>query len=170
MSFNPVKSHGVQLTIILLLSAVLSACGFRLSGGADLPEILSKTYVTGLSENDEFLINLRRQLEANDVELVEQEQATAVLQIFRRRQGNRVLSVTSEGKVREYEIYFNVSFDVKDTNKQPLLETQSVELTRDFVFDENDVLGKASEQALLFEDMQKDAIRQIIYRLQTIST
>jgi outer membrane lipopolysaccharide assembly protein LptE/RlpB len=49
-----------------------------------------------------------------------------------------------------------------------LLKNQTISLTRDFAFNENNVLGKAAEAELLREDIEDDLARLILYRLQAI--
>jgi LPS-assembly lipoprotein len=77
-----------------------------------------------------------------------------------------VLSVDADGRVREVELFTVVRFDVAGRNNAFKLEAQSLTLTRDFVFDETDVLAKASEAELLYEDMENELVRLMLYRLQ----
>ena len=156
--------------LAMLLIILISGCGFHLRGSAELPPELSRTQITGVSPYSGFAINLRQQLRANGVETVEdQQQATAILRITRKKTGRRVLSVDDDGKVREFELFTTLSFEVKGQDKKALLENQTITLTRDFVFDQTDVLGKAAEADLLREDMEKDIIRLMLYRLQSIN-
>ncbi|MGP1666663.1 MAG: LPS-assembly lipoprotein LptE, partial [Rhodanobacter sp.] len=41
-----------------------------------------------------------------------------------------------------------------------------IALTRDFSFNDQETLSKESEEALLFRDMQNDAVQQLVRRLQ----
>lgn len=170
-SVSPYLNAPVKSLSIFLLIAMLAACGFHLRGAAELPPELSRTHITGVSEYSGFAISLRQQLRANGVETVDdQEQATATLYITQNRTGRRVLSVDDDGKVREFELVTILSFEVKGKDQELLLENQTITLTRDFVFDQNDVLGKAEEAELLQEDMEQDIIRLMLYRLQTIKS
>lgn len=156
---------------IFLLVALLSACGFHLRGAAELSPELARTHITGVSEYSNFAISLRQQLRANGIEIVEDvRQATAVLSVTQNRTGRRVLSVDDDGKVREFELFTTLSFEVKDKDQKLLLKNQTITLTRDFVFDQTDVLGKAEEAEFLQEDMEQDIIRLMFYRLQTIKS
>lgn len=168
-SFRPYLESLVKSLSVLLLVALLGACGFHLRGAAQLPPELSRTLITGVSPYSGFAISLRQQLRANGIETVEdQQQATATLRITQNRTGRRVLSVDDDGKAREFELFTTLSFEVKGQDQNLLLENQTITLTRDFVFDQNDVLGKAAEAELLQEDIEQDIIRLMLYRLQTI--
>ncbi len=95
------------------------------------------------------------------------DDSTATLRITRNQTGKRILSVSDKGKVQEYELSVSVAFEVKGQDTI-LLENQTIRVKRDFLFDENDVLGKAQEEQIVFRDMRKDLVRLMIYRLQTI--
>ncbi len=156
-----------MLSAVCLLA--ISACGFHMRGATRLPAVVSAIYISGLDTNGAFAVDLKRQLKVNGVKAVEQAKATSVLKITRREQGRRVLTVGQDGKVREYELYLLISFEVNSREGSSLLENQTINLSRDFIFDQDDVLGKAAEQELIYDDMNSDAVRLIIYRLQAIS-
>lgn len=170
-----VKTHSWRFTHqytvigILLGLIIVSGCGFQLRGAAYLPPELSHTYIEGVSPYSNLATNLRQQLRANGVETVEdRNQATATLLITSNNHGRRVLAVGDNGKVREFQLYTVLSFEVKGVKNKLLLENQTITLTRDFAFDENNVLGKAAEAELLREDIEDDLARLILYRLQAI--
>ncbi|MCP4406377.1 MAG: hypothetical protein GY807_01165 [Gammaproteobacteria bacterium] len=156
-------------SVILLLVISLWGCGFQLREAADLAPELSRTLIKGVSSYSNFAAKLRQQLRANGVQTVDaKEQATAVLRILKTKRGRRVLSVGDNGKAREIQLFSVLSFEVKGMDKEVLLEKQTIRLTRDFVFNENEVLGKAQEAELLRQDMEGDLIRLMLYRLQSV--
>lgn len=164
-----VHRQRVLALIFCCVVLALSGCGFHLRGAVSLPAELSRTYIEGLSPYGEFSALLRRQLRANGIDVVEDSaQSTATLRVRGPTGGKRVLAVDENGKVLEYELFTSVSFEVRGQDNALLLENQTINLTRDFIFDENDVLGKVEEERLLLEDMRKDAVRLMIYRLQVI--
>ena len=153
---------------VLLALTLISGCGFHLRGQADLPPELARTHIVGVSPHSEFAANLRQQLRANGVKIVAAEQSTSTLRITLNQSGKRVLSVDQNGKALEFELYSVVAFEVTGQDKKMLLKNQTISLSRAFLFDVNDVLGKAEEEALLREDLQADVVRLMIYRLQAI--
>ena len=80
-----------------------------------------------------------------------------------------IQSLDNDGNVREYELILEVSFDVSDEEGKKLLAKQDLRLSRDLLFDVNDVLGNLEEERQLYDEMRKDAARLIVYRLQAIS-
>jgi LPS-assembly lipoprotein len=55
---------------------------------------------------------------------------------------------------------------VVDNAGKQLLAPYRLRQVRDYLFDENDVLGKSTEEAQLRKEMQADLIQQLLRRLQ----
>ncbi len=151
---------------VVICCPVLPACGFQLRERADLPAALARTHIAGLNPYDSLSVALSRALRANGVKIVDTEHATAILRITNRERGRRVLSVGPDGKVQELELFTIVNFEVEGQGNALRLTDQKLILTRDFIFDETDVLGKAAEAELLYDDMQDELVRLILYRLE----
>ena len=152
----------------LVLMLCVSACGFQLRAQADLPTEMNRTHIDGLSPYNNFRVELERNLRVNGVNIVEDDRATAVLRIKSEQRGRRVLSVGTDGRVREFELFTVVRFDVQGQGNKLRLEDQSLTVTRDFLFEETDVLGNASEAELLYEDMESELVRLMLYRLEAL--
>ena len=169
MASRPASTlHRLFLTLPLAACyLLLASCGFQLRGGGDLPPEMEKTFIKGLAPNDTLYVEMVRTLRANGLEVVEsEEQATALLHFTRKRNGRRVLTVGSGGKVREYEINTTVTFQAKGIGNEFRVKSQTLTVTRNYVFDQDAVLGKAEEEALLREEMQRDLVVLILFRLQ----
>lgn len=155
-----------RLLVLLACIVSLSACGFHLRGAYQLPETMATTFLETSNDNSELVRFLKRTLMASDVELVEsKDRAQAHLHVLAEKQSKRVLSVDSRGRAREYELSYSVDI-VLSADEKILLEQQHLTLTRDFLFDTEDVLGKGREEAMLIRDMQQDMVRLIMLRLQ----
>ncbi len=160
--------HTWAVIVSLCLLIALAGCGFHLRGVVELPPDLSRTHISGVSPYSNFAVNLRQQLRANGVEIVEAKQSTATLSITRYSIDRQVLAVGDDGKVREIELFGVVSFEVRGADKTVLLKNQTITLSREFIFDPDNVIGKAEEEALLKEDLSENLVRLMVYRLQTI--
>ena len=155
-------------SLLALLGVVLLAgCGFQLRGAVDLPPEMARTYISGLGERDVLFLELKRQLRTAGVDIVERrDAASAELRILEKRDTRRVLSVGSNARVREFELATTVSFDVRGVGNDFRRERATLNTVRDLTFDETNVLGKAGEEALLREDMQRELAWQIVSRLE----
>jgi LPS-assembly lipoprotein len=155
------------LTLTLLFS--LSACGFHLRGDVKLATQLNQVFFQGADVYDPLVREWTRSLTTAGSTVVEDRQgATAIIHIQKNSGDRRVLSVGSDGKVREYELYQALDFSVRDAGGRELLGVQTLMLTRTYLFDSNDVLGKASEEESLRRDMRRDLVRLAMLRLEAL--
>ena len=160
-----VRQQAIAILLVSLLLSMLPSCGFHLRGDYKLPEQMKLTYVQAANRNSELIRHLKRTLRSSGVQLVDsQQQATAVLHISHEKTGRRVLSVDAQGRAREYELAYSVSFRVSSETDFAVGE-QTLQLERDFLFDAEDVLAKSSEESLLVRDMQVDMVRMMMRKL-----
>ena len=71
------------------------------------------------------------------------------------------------GRVREYDLRYRVSYRLTDKDNKELRPTTQITLRRDLSYNDVDTLSKESEEALLYRDMQADAVSQVLRQLQT---
>jgi LPS-assembly lipoprotein len=151
---------------LLLLVLVLSACGFHLRSAVELPPVLQDTYLESKTPYTGMARALRTQLERSGANVLEsREHASAVLTVVRERAENRVLSVGSRGKATEYELVDEITFSLSDAAGKVLVEPQTVRVTRDLVFDPNELLGKLSEAESYHVEMRDSLARQVLMRI-----
>jgi LPS-assembly lipoprotein len=68
--------------------------------------------------------------------------------------------------VNEYRLRYRVGFRVTDSaGTQVFLPTSEILLTRDMSYNDQQVIAKENEEALLYRDMQTDMVQQIMRRL-----
>jgi LPS-assembly lipoprotein len=157
---------GRAATMLVLLTA-LSACGFHLRGEVLLPTVLQDVYIESRDRYSGMARALRTQLERAGANVLQSpEQASAILKVVRERSENRVLSVGSTGKATEYELFDEVVFSLSDAAGKELMGRQNLRLTRDLVFDQNELLGKLSEAESIHRQMRETLARQVLMRIQ----
>jgi len=157
-----------SILLFCVLAAVLTACGFKLRGAFDLPAELQKIYVVG-GQSGELRQDLNDML-AYSAEVVKHKaDADAVLTINKEELDTRTLSVDSRGKVRESEIEYSVIYSLVLTDGRILLDKEGLLLTRDFIDDENDVIGRSNESQVIKRDLKRDAAQQILRRVQALN-
>jgi len=150
---------------VLGMSVLLQGCGFHLRGTTPEAKNMPLTYVEGAAASQ-----LRAQLNQVDKVTENAEAAQVVLTILSENFDRRVLSVGAiRGKVREYELRYVVNFNVRDKAGKELLSAQTINLTRDYLFDETQVLGSDTEEVILRRDLVRDAAGQIMRRLQALN-
>lgn len=148
----------------------LSGCGFRPRGSFTQATELGSVFVDasrGLSISEEIkeaLIDSSFTLAAN------RDEAKILLRLSGEAETERVVSITSFGRVSEIELAHAVDMLISESEDgeppiyQPDQTSNRVEVTREYTFDETGVLGKENEARILREEMKRDLVRQIILR------
>jgi LPS-assembly lipoprotein len=142
---------------------VLAGCGFRLRGSADLP---FQTLFVPNSDSG-IALDLKRNVQAGTQTRVvdDAKRAEAILVFSEENRQKEILSLTAQGRVREFQLRYRVAWRVHDGKGADFVPQNVITLTRDITFSDTDVLAKEAEEQLLFRDMQSDMVQQIMRRL-----
>jgi LPS-assembly lipoprotein len=150
--------------LIVFLIAMLSSCGFHLRGSVSLPPALSEMAVMAAGPETDIVFELREALRDRGVRVTE----TAPLKLVLRNESNskRVLSVDSQGRATEYGLSYKVRIRLQADDGTVWLSDDLISVQRDLRFDSSAVLATSGGEALLEEEMRRDAIIRILNRLQ----
>jgi LPS-assembly lipoprotein len=167
---RPAGMSTIRSALLLALLCV-SACGFHLRGTVPVDLQFSRVYVRDQRAH-RVAVELARQLGYSRVVVApDAASADVVVELRNERFDERVLSVDPRtGKAREYQIAYRVDLAVHHTDRRPLIKDQTVDLLRDYTFDERAALGKFEEQQVLRDDMIQDAAETVLRRLESIRT
>jgi len=159
-----------RLVLALALLAGLSACGFQLRGSGGQYNMPFKTIYLAFPDNSSLGTELRRNLRGSDkVEVVADEaKAEARFEVLSENRAKAILSLNSQGRVREYLLTYTLVFRVRNARGEEVLGATEIVLKRPLTFNESQVLAKESEEALLYRDMQADLVQQILRRLSAV--
>ena len=154
----------LQMIALLLTTLLLTACGFHLHGQAGMP--FNTLYLDAASASTPFIADLRRNLEANKVKLVNTaEQADVVLNIVSEIPEKQILTLGGSGRVNEFQLHYRVSLRAYDLKQQDWIPAEEIVLRRDYSYDDTKILAKEAEEALLYQSMRSDMVQQIVRRL-----
>ena len=169
LSSRRLKFTALKPMTVLLLCAIMTGCGFQLRGAQVLPAGQNKLYFQGPGDlRQEIMVFL----DGSDTHLVRTVAAAdVILQVDQRRYDRRVLSVDPiTGKEREFELSLTVRYSARRADGTTLLTPQDLTLLRDYVFDSDAVIGKSREEHVLLTEMLRDAVQQLLARLQSVAT
>ena len=153
---------------MILATASMAACGFRLQGAFTPPVGMERTYIASTDSYSPFLRELTAQLQAAGVELTDNAtDATAIFTILFDETSQRVLSVSARNVPTEYEVFCTISYSL-DSGAINLMPLQTLTLTRDYTYDSTLVLGKAREEELLREAIVEDLVRIVMKQISTL--
>lgn len=164
-----IKCRAVHASI-LAAAVLLSACGFQLRGSNNQAGLPFKTIFLGFPASSLLGTELKRNIRASgDTAIaVDPKTAQVILEVLSETREKQVLSLNSQGRVREYTLFYKLRFRVKDSKEAELLVPTEIVLKRDISFNEAQVLAKEKEEELLYRDMQSDLVQQILRRLSAI--
>jgi len=157
----------LKLVLYVAFAASLSACGFALRGAVVFP--FQSIYV-GLPESSALGGELKRNLRANGKTEVTAQATNAevILDVLGETRDKTILSLNSQGRVREFNLIYNLKFRLRDNTGREVLAPTTISLKRNLSFKENEVLAKEAEEALLYRDMQSELVQQIMRRLAVV--
>lgn len=153
----------------LLLCAVpasfLTGCGFHLRNSFTLP---FETLYLDMESNSRFAATLTRLLRASsNVRLVsDAKDAEAILRITKNTSSRDVISYSTSGRAREFQLKNVITFTVTAPDGSEYLSPTTLTATRDITYDDSDYLSRDSEEAMIKSEMQNDLINQMIRRIE----
>jgi LPS-assembly lipoprotein len=155
---------------LLISTVVLSACGFKLRGSVLGENLPFKSIYLNLPATSSLGTELRRNIRGSgELKLVDKaEDAEAILDVTNETREKVIQSLNSQGRVREFGLYYRATIRVRDNKQAELLSPTVLTLRRDITYNEDIILAKESEEAMLYKDMQSDLVQQILRRLSAI--
>ena len=145
------------------MSLMLTGCGFQLRGNIDLPSDLKQVSVVSNKYSD-LVKNLNQRFSNNNIQVVDKSdrdlyRVKIVSETFNRRQ----LSINISGRVNEYELIYNIIYQISSPDEKAKEEAMS--LYRDYSFDENNIMGNTDREAQIKKEMTSNAASLIFTKL-----
>jgi LPS-assembly lipoprotein len=153
--------------IVFVLALLLSACGYHLRGALDLPANMKNVYVEGGS--GPLLGQFGQSMKASSVHLASSRKgAGIVIKIFNEDFNRRVLSLSERGKTNEFELVYRLDYEFADAADKPLMGRQTVEIRREYYNDQQFIIAKDSEEAVIRSEMYQQAVNTIVNRARVV--
>jgi LPS-assembly lipoprotein len=153
--------------LLLIATLTLGACGFHMRGHSNKKVTLAfqSVYLKANSETP-FVADLRNALILNKVALGKSpDTSTITLEVVSEASDKQILSLSSAGKVLEYQLSYRVVLYAYDSQLVTWLPESEILLMRTLTYDDTQVLAKEQEEAILVKDMRTDAVTQALRRL-----
>ncbi len=152
----------------LIVVLGLAGCGFHLQGRQPLPKSFANTFIDTHDEQTDFVQDLRKALIASGSKVIRTKGSSdATISVHEDELTERILSVSARNIPTEYELTYRVKFSVVADGKT-LIEQEEVSASRDFSFDETQVLAKEREQEILREGLARDLVALVMRRLAAL--
>ena len=151
--------------IVLFVLLIITSCGFHMRG---MTEISFKT-ISLEGKELSFTKNLKKVLNSNKVAIVlPSENPELRVELIGEESEKRILSLSGQGLVREYEIFYRVRYRIKTTDSETWSQENILETRRDFTYSDSNLIGKEEEERQLNESMRNEAITNLFNQIQLI--
>src|SRR5690606_29653994 len=164
-SFIPELNRSVQRCLLLAMLAtcvLVAACGFRLKGATPMP---FDTLYTNIAQNSAFGASLRRAIMAAspNTRIVE-DPAQAEVRLLQLANNERLreLSIDAEGRVEEYELNLEFTFQLVDKAGHQIIAPTTLRAIRELPYDDTLVQAKQSEITSIFQQMQQSMVDRVV--------
>jgi LPS-assembly lipoprotein len=162
---------------IISLGLLLSACGgepFRLHHSRPIPDFVKQhgVYIEEAFEQDPGRVNgvvegLRTALEEHNVPVMTNPSTPNKIVILRINENRTVSGYSASRQVREFNHTIEVDYKlVSPYISAPIVQTIRTE--RSQVYNSTYVLGTAEEEIAIKQELQQEAVRLILLRLQAL--
>jgi LPS-assembly lipoprotein len=156
------------LSGFVVITVVLSSCGFHLQGVGGYPDSMAKTYIDAEDRYTPFYRKLRVALEQGGVTLAASPiDADAVIRIEKDDTGQKVLTISGRNIPTEYNVYYKVSYSVW-VGGQEVRSSHKLKSSQDYNYDSELVLGKAREAEMLQSALADKLVAQVSRELSSI--
>jgi len=151
--------------IALLMLLIISSCGFHMRG---MTEISFKT-ISLEGKELSFIKDLKKVLNRNKVAIVSStENPELRIELLSEESEKRILSLSGQGLVREFEIFYRVRYRVKTIDSEIWSQENIIETRKDFTYSDSNLIGKEEEERQLNEAMHNEAITNLFNQIQLI--
>jgi LPS-assembly lipoprotein len=151
----------------LLLPLTLAACGFALRGEATLPAGLARATLEPSDAFSPMVRDLEAALRRAGFERLPTGTAGAArIRIPVEDLRTEVLTVGGTARVAEYVVRYRVEVEALAADGTVLLPRATIELEREFSFDETQALGAQAEQDLIRRELQREMVLQVLRRIE----
>lgn len=159
-----------SILFALSTAATLSACGFQLRGSNLQSALPFETIHVSSVGSTGLAYELHRRIQTGGgVQVVDDpKSAEAIVDILGETRDRGTATLNTQGRIREYSLFYRVRFRVRGPDDQTLLAPTEIVLKRDMSYNESQAIAKEKEEEMLFRNMQSDAVQQVLRRISAL--
>lgn len=152
-----------KLTSALLMTSLITGCGFHLRGDYSIPDELNTLSLTSYDSYSTFTRMMKGQLRLSEVNIVTPAENVPNLHLEGESISERTLSLYQNTRAAEIEITLNASYRV--TVPELGSKTYSTSVTRSYLDNPLSALAKSVERDMIEDEMRKLAATQIVRQM-----
>ena len=139
---------------ILGFILLISACGFQLRG--DIQANFDSISISGGTSN--FNKTLQRKFRQAGISIKSASEAEKIVEIIKNSFTKTILTLTGTGAVSEYKLDYVVTYRFKSKDG-PWNLPVTIEASRNYTYDDSDILAKDEEEKRLISGMEDQLIK-----------
>lgn len=145
----------------------LAGCGFHMQGRIELPRSLANTRIEAGDRQSDFYASLRAALNAAGSRFDGPEADAAIVHILADESSERILTVSARNTPTAFLLTYRIKIAV-DYQGRELLPAEEHTLTREYSFDETQLLAKQRESEYLSQALADDLAALVMHRLAAL--
>ncbi|MDN3696612.1 MULTISPECIES: LPS assembly lipoprotein LptE [Vibrio] len=158
----------MKISLVVLLTSLVSACGFHLRGEYSIPQELATLSLTSFDQYNELTRDVKDQLILNNITLVTPSNTTPNIHLIDESIDERTLSLYQNSQAAEKELTYKVSYRV--TLPTIGSDVFSTTVNRNYLDNPLTALAKSVERDVIESEMRTQAAAQIIRQLARTRT
>ena len=144
----------IKELISLGLILMISSCGFQLRG--DIQANFDSISISGGTSS--FNKTLQRKFRQAGISIKSASEAEKIVEIIKNSFTKTILTLTGTGAVSEYQLEYIVTYRFKSKDG-PWNLPVTVEASRNYTYDDSDILAKDEEEKRLVSGMEDQLIK-----------
>ena len=149
----------LRFILLLILTSSFISCGYQLRGAQEVS--FKSISIDGGSKKFSKILKKKFNQSGVKINAVDSEIS---LEIINDNLSKEILSLSSKGKVREYQIIYRVTYRVKSKDGEwgsPV----KIKTSRDYTFDDSNIIAKTEEELRIINGMQDQLIRTLVTQI-----
>jgi LPS-assembly lipoprotein len=161
------RRRALAASAALLAASLAAGCGFKMRGSAELP---FSTLYAGFAPTSAVGADFRRLIRASDgTQLVDRpEAAQARLDVLSELREKEIVSFSSSGRPREYQLRLRLTFRLVDAKGVELIPATELLIRREITTTDTQLVAKEQEEVIMYQEMQQDLVQQLLRRLAAV--
>ena len=153
--------------VVMIMMSLITSCGYSMRGSLNLPPSLAKISVYS-DTYSKLVTSINSTLINSGITVTSSKNKDLYrIVILSEKLNRRQLSMNISGRVNEYELIYEVRYEINSPNEKNLSDT--IILYRDYSFDENNVMGNSDREDDIQEDMISTASTLIFNKLRALA-
>jgi LPS-assembly lipoprotein len=145
----------------------LAGCGFHMQGRVELPRSLASANIEAADQQSDFYSSLRAALSAAGSQLDGPTANAATVHILEDSASERILTVSARNTPTAFVLSYRIKVAVEYQGHE-LLPAEEHTLSREYSFDETQLLAKQRESDILRQALADDLAALVMHRLAAL--